>query len=103
MNTDDAFARMTSDVLTTFSGAQSVTFRGSSGESAVAGYVYSDHSFLGDDSPISQMTWFCALETSTINPVNGDEITDKNAQKWRLQERIESDEWMETWTVVKKY
>lgn len=103
MNAGNAFSRMTNNILTAFSGAESVTYRGSSGEVAVTGYIYSDHSYLGDDLPISQMTWFCALETSTITPVNGDEITDENEQKWRLQERIESDEWMETWTVVKKY
>lgn len=103
MTADNAFARMTNDVLTAFSGSESITYRGSTGELVVNGYVYSDHSFLGDDSPISQATWFCALETSAISPLSGDEVIDKNTQKWVLQERIEFDEWMETWTVVKKY
>lgn len=103
MSADATFSAMTDAVLTSMAGDDAMTFHGSSGTVTTTGYVYQDAGLLGTEVPVNEGRWVCTLQTASVgSALRGDRVTDRNGQEWVLQERIDADEWMETWTVTKR-
>ena len=103
MSAHDLFADMTNDVLSTFGGKQTVSYKGANRTVATTAAIFLESEFTGIEIQIVEPRWLACIDRADVSdPRRGDILTDASGNEWVLSERISQDEWMDIWALQAK-